>query len=242
MARELQITNATVGKDGPGLSPKDPPACSMNRAGVCHGGSLKSRSERLSRRPLSPPRGAALSTIDGSGERDQSADGEPDLASVRAAAASQRAVKLSNDPQLVEKVRDIVGPISIRLIEPWCCALTRTARSKPSTAPGRCCRCVLGRHSGAPAVTVDMAPSLFAILDVARGKVIGETHRRYRSLVPPVPRSHRRRTATRPLTSTSCSTTTAPQGLGDTAMAAAGIQLERAAVAGRPVRAGRLLA
>ena len=100
----------------------------------------------------------------------------------------QETFKLSTDPQFVDKVRDIVG----LYLEPptgrWCCASTRSARSRRWTAPSRSCRCAPGvperrthdymRHG---------TTTLFAALDVATGKVIGQMHR-----APPrerVPRS-----------------------------------------------------
>jgi hypothetical protein len=43
------------------------------------------------------------------GERTQADDDQPDLACVRIAAAPCRHVQASPDPQLIEKVRDIVG-------------------------------------------------------------------------------------------------------------------------------------
>ena len=49
--------------------------------------------------------------------------------------------KLSNDPLLVEKVRDIVACICIPPRMRPCSASTRNRRSKPSTARSRCCRC-----------------------------------------------------------------------------------------------------
>ena len=48
--------------------------------------------------------------------------------------------KLSTDPLFVDKVVDVVGlyhnPPSTR----WCCAWTRSPRSRPWTGPSRCCR------------------------------------------------------------------------------------------------------
>ena len=49
--------------------------------------------------------------------------------------------KLSADPQFVEKVRDIVGCISVRLIAPSSCRWTKKAKSRPWTGRGRSCRC-----------------------------------------------------------------------------------------------------
>ena len=48
--------------------------------------------------------------------------------------------KLSPDPLLIEKVRDIVGLyINPPHSTPWCCAWTKRARFKRSTEPSRCC-------------------------------------------------------------------------------------------------------
>ena len=48
--------------------------------------------------------------------------------------------KLSNDPQLIEKGRDIVARTSIRPPAPWCSAPMRRARSKPWRGTGSPCR------------------------------------------------------------------------------------------------------
>jgi transposase len=51
-----------------------------------------------------------------------------------------RTFKLSNDPQFVEKVVDVVGCISIRRSTPWCSAPMKRARFRRWTAPSRACR------------------------------------------------------------------------------------------------------
>jgi len=90
--------------------------------------------------------------------------------------------KLSNDPQFIEKVRDIVGlylnPPARALVlcvdeKSQIQALDRTQPILP-LAPGMAERRThdYRRHG---------TTSLFAALDVATGKVIGETHRRHRS-------------------------------------------------------------
>jgi len=90
--------------------------------------------------------------------------------------------KLSNDPQFVEKVRDIVGlylnPPDRALVlcvdeKSQIQALDRTQPILP-LAPGVAERRThdYRRHG---------TTSLFAALDVATGKVIGETHRRHRA-------------------------------------------------------------
>ena len=61
--------------------------------------------------------------------------------------------KLSTDPLFVEKVRDIVGLYMLRRTTRWCCALTRKAKFRPSTAASRCCRCAQARSSGARTIT-----------------------------------------------------------------------------------------
>ena len=62
--------------------------------------------------------------------------------------------KLSEDPQFVDKVRDVVG---LYLNPPEqgrrCCASTRRPASKPSTGPSRSCRCGPARSSGEPTTT-----------------------------------------------------------------------------------------
>ena len=91
--------------------------------------------------------------------------------------------KLSNDPQFIEKVRDIVGlylnPPDRALVlcvdeKSQIQALDRTQPILP-LAPGLAERRThdYRRHG---------TTSLFAALDVATGTVIGETHRRHRSI------------------------------------------------------------
>src|SRR4029079_8408337 len=53
-----------------------------------------------------------------------------------------------------------------------------TGMSRLSIGPSRACRCGPARSSDAPTTS---ATSLFAALDVATGRVIGEVHRRHRS-------------------------------------------------------------
>src|SRR5436190_7922985 len=90
--------------------------------------------------------------------------------------------KLSNDPQFIEKVRDIVGlylnpPDKAMVLcvdeKSQIQALDRTQPILP-LAPGMAERRThdYRRHG---------TTSLFAALDVATGKVIGQTHRRHRS-------------------------------------------------------------
>ena len=66
--------------------------------------------------------------------------------------------KLSTDPLLVEKVRDIVGlyldPPRMRR----CSASMRSRRSRPSSAPSRCCRCSRARWSVGRTTTRATAP------------------------------------------------------------------------------------
>jgi hypothetical protein len=50
-----------------------------------------------------------------------------------------RRFKLSNDPNFVEKLRDVVGFMSIRPPTPSSCRLTRKAKSRRSTGPSRAC-------------------------------------------------------------------------------------------------------
>ncbi len=91
--------------------------------------------------------------------------------------------KLSNDPQFIEKVRDIIGlylnPPTKAIVlcvdeKGQIQALDRTQPILPM-APGVAERRThdYRRHG---------TTSLFAALDVATGKVIGETHRRHRSI------------------------------------------------------------
>jgi transposase len=61
--------------------------------------------------------------------------------------------KLSPDPLLIEKVRDIVGLYMNPPIMPWSCAWTRRRKFKPLTAPNRCCLYARGNWSAAPMTT-----------------------------------------------------------------------------------------
>ena len=48
--------------------------------------------------------------------------------------------KLSKDPLFVEKVRDVVGLYLNPPDKAWCCAWTRSPRSRLWIARNRCCR------------------------------------------------------------------------------------------------------
>jgi transposase len=91
--------------------------------------------------------------------------------------------KLSNDPQLIEKVRDIVG----LYLNPPTRALVLCADEKSQIQALDRTQPLLPLRPGTPELrTHDYrrhgTTSLFAALDVATGKVIGETHRRHRSI------------------------------------------------------------
>ena len=91
--------------------------------------------------------------------------------------------KLSKDPLFIEKVRDIVG---LYLNPPdrarWCCASTRRARSRPSIAVSRCCRCAPARLSGVlPTICVTALPTC-SPRSTSRRAVIGQFHRRHRAV------------------------------------------------------------
>src|SRR5712691_7889894 len=49
--------------------------------------------------------------------------------------------KLSTDPQFIDKVRDVAGLYMTRRRTRWCCAWTRSPRSRRWTGPHRACRC-----------------------------------------------------------------------------------------------------
>jgi len=66
--------------------------------------------------------------------------------------------KLSPDPQLIEKVRDIVGLYMNPPITPSCCASTRSPRFKPWIAARRCCRCGRAKRSDARTTISVMGP------------------------------------------------------------------------------------
>ena len=90
--------------------------------------------------------------------------------------------KLSNDPQFIEKVRDIVG----LYFSPPEHALALCADEKAQIQALDRSQPVLPMRPGTPELwTHDYrrhgTTSLFAALDVATGKVIGELHRRHRS-------------------------------------------------------------
>ena len=58
--------------------------------------------------------------------------------------------KYSTDPELVGRVTDVVGLYLAPRTTPWCCASTRSPRSRTWTAPPRCCPCSRAGSSGAP--------------------------------------------------------------------------------------------
>jgi transposase len=93
-----------------------------------------------------------------------------------------QAFKLSNDPQLVEKVRDIVG----LYLNPPERALVLCADEKSQIQALDRTQPIFPLRPGVPERrTHDYVrhgtTSLFAALDVATGKVIGELHRRHRA-------------------------------------------------------------
>jgi len=90
--------------------------------------------------------------------------------------------KLSPDPFFIEKVRDVVGLISIRPRPPWCCASTRRPRCRRSIAPLRCHRSVQDSPSGPPTTTCETHHQLYAALDMASGKVIADMTDRHRAV------------------------------------------------------------
>ena len=51
-----------------------------------------------------------------------------------------RTFKLSTDPKFAAKVQDVVGLYLIHPSTRWCCRLTRSRKSRHSTAPNRDCR------------------------------------------------------------------------------------------------------
>ena len=92
--------------------------------------------------------------------------------------------QLSTDPLLIDKVRDIVGHISIHPIMRWCCAWMKISRSRHSAVPSLCCPCGPDNGSGARPTTRDMAsPACLHALDIATGgNVAGKCYRRHRSV------------------------------------------------------------
>ena len=91
--------------------------------------------------------------------------------------------KLSTDPQLIEKVRDIVG----LYLNPPEGALVLCADEKSRIQALDRTQPILPMRPGVPQLrTHDYrrhgTTSLFAAFDIATGKVIGETHRRHRAL------------------------------------------------------------
>ncbi|MDQ6948569.1 MAG: IS630 family transposase [Actinomycetota bacterium] len=91
--------------------------------------------------------------------------------------------KLSSDPQLVEKVRDIVG---LYLNPPERALVLCTDEKSQIQALDRTQPTLPMRPGQAERRTYDYkrhgTTTLFAALDVATGKVIGETHRRHRAI------------------------------------------------------------
>jgi len=91
--------------------------------------------------------------------------------------------KLSNDPQFIEKVRDIVG----LYLEPPAAALVLCVDEKAQIQALDRTQPILPMAAGLPERrTHDYRrhgiTSLFAAFDIATGKVIGETHREHRSV------------------------------------------------------------
>ena len=64
--------------------------------------------------------------------------------------------KLSKDPKFVEKCGMSSRCTSIRPRKPWCSRLTRRARSRPWSEPGRCCRWARGYQRGRATITTAM--------------------------------------------------------------------------------------
>ena len=91
--------------------------------------------------------------------------------------------KLSPDPQLIEKVRDIVGLYMNPPITPWSsCVDGREARFRLWTVHNRCC--LYGPDSSSVGRTTTKrhgTTSLFAALELKTSRVIGRLHRRHRS-------------------------------------------------------------
>ncbi len=105
--------------------------------------------------------------------RNRPRDGGPDLAGLRAKTLAEDSFKVSPDPDLMEKVRDLVGfymspPVATAVFavdeKPQIQALNRTAPTLPMlpTTPAR------ANHDYERNGTCD----LFAALDIASGKVI----------------------------------------------------------------------
>jgi hypothetical protein len=69
--------------------------------------------------------------------------------------------KLSRDPAFVDKVRDVVGLYMNPPDRRWCCALTRSLRSKLWRAPRQCCPCAPASWSDAAPTTSAMARSSY---------------------------------------------------------------------------------
>src|SRR3989442_2387797 len=142
-----------------------------DRAGGCaHAGKHAARRDALEH-----PR-------DGPSSRPQPRDHQPHLACVPVAAASQR--NLQAIPRSAAGCRRCAiswGCTSTRRSTPWCSAWTRSRRFKRWIAP------LLPMRPGKPERrTHDYkrhgTTSLFAALDAKSGKVIGQTHRRHRSI------------------------------------------------------------
>jgi transposase len=109
--------------------------------------------------------------------------GQPDLAGVRAQAASSETWKLSTDPQFIDKVRDIVGlylnPPQAALV--LCVDEKTQVQALDRTAP------VLPLLPGTPQrathdYTRHGTTNLYAALDVASGKVITDLTGRHRAI------------------------------------------------------------
>ena len=145
-------------------------------------------------------RDALVDPVDGRRVWDVADGGVADLAGVRAEAAPAGRVQ-AVAPTRSSSTRSATssGSTSTRRRRRWCCAWTRSPRSRRWTAPRRSCRCCPAPRPRATHDYVrDGTSSLFAALDVATGKVIGSLHARHRAIEFKKFLATHRRTRSRP--------------------------------------------
>jgi hypothetical protein len=92
------------------------------------------------------------------------------------------AFKISPDPLLIDKIRDVTGLYLARWSTPRCSRSTRSRRSRPCSPLRRCCPCCRVCPSGSHDYIRHGTVGLLAALNTATGKVIGKLSARHRAV------------------------------------------------------------
>ena len=155
--RDFEARKA-AGEDpgGGALSTSGSLASTMSRGPARRARSAATRSPRWSRGrwrrcPTMRPTGAAARWPGRRASRRPrcTASGAPSACSRTGSRASSCRATLSSSTRCAT----LSASISTRRTARWCCAWTRRARSRRSTAPNRCCPCGPARRSGAHTIT-----------------------------------------------------------------------------------------